>query len=236
MSYTVDDLFNVIDEVKYKGRKIYLRTLSDLDADARLEFITREAVRAYRMLEDPDSVLYQTYVGTMGHNPKEMIESILSARTEEIWAAAQKEVYPMGESEAPNDTPAAKVVEMEAQKEQFRQELDQARKKIYQDAMAQLEDQLGAMSEAELTQEAISARRELAINTTRYRAWNTYTIYASCFADSGCRVHYFPGPTEVYDLNRDAKDFFLAKYQEVDQFSKNYSESGDFLEVSPSAR
>lgn len=234
-NYSIDHLFNISTSVTIAGRKLYVRTLGDIDDNSRLQWLMAEGVRALKELDDPDSLMHYNYIATLeGATREDQITAVLEASAGALLQQASQEIYVPEEQEANKASTYLDMVQTEQANQQAKGTVEEERQKHFNDLMAALREDEEKKSDEVLLADATNARKNLALNNVRIKAWEAYTLYAAVYADSKFTRRYFSGPRQASEIAAPAQKLLMAAYNAVDVFSQDYTAAMDFLKESPS--
>lgn len=232
MSYSADDLFRTSGKLEAGNKTLYMRTLGAVEENEREYWLNAEGVRLLRALRDPSTDVHQSYIAALDLADRDgLIAIIQSSRALELWNQAQEMIYAKGETEPTSHATIGEVVNVAEENDAAATEIEQERFRTYQALMETVKEDLDKFSDADLRKKAVPAQESQVVQAQRVLDWRSYTLYAVLYRDGDFKRRYFKSPGDAANADGGMKEKLLAKYQEMDRFSKDQAEALVFLDV-----
>jgi len=200
---TLDHLFRNKVKVRLGEEELWMRTLSDLDLQARDEYSLLAMARRRRELEDPKTIEHELYIAGLQHaSDDELRAIILISSTAEFQREAWNEVKPVFYP-FPDDATDEEKAEVLKKREEDQKRMEQERLDYVNQRISSLQASLRNLTREQLLELAKRKQLEQQSRLAALRAFQDYTVYASVFRDEACQSRRFSSPEEVSQLPGD---------------------------------
>jgi hypothetical protein len=207
-------------EVKVMGRSIWLRAMSELDLQARDEYALLALANRRKELEDPESRANAMYLSWMPAATDEQLRNIiLSACQSDLARQAALEIQPRL-IPIPDDATEDEKVDILRQRDAEMERVIADRRKFIEDGVRAKQAEIETIDREGLLALARQKQIELQSRLESIRAFESYTIYATCFLDEGCQTRLVNSPEQAGELPPDARTSLIVSYAELDRISQ----------------
>jgi len=220
MTARLDDLFRVVMDVEVLGRKMYVRALSDFDVQARDEYALRASARARRSLSDSTSEDAQARLGWLDTATDEQLQKAVGYLIEavdqpELTRQVIRDIEPrmIPFPDGADDDEKADVLK---QREDEIKRVEKERLAFIEQGLKERKAKTATMTREQMIAFARQKQIELQARLESVRAFDSYTIYASCFLDENCHIRFCATPEIAGDLQIEVRSLMVGKYLEVD--------------------
>jgi hypothetical protein len=196
------------------GRKVTVRTLSELESNARYDYGVAEALRVSEALKTKESEMYQLKVLPLYDATLETVQSLLAqGRIAELVREAG-DLYRMDFIPAPDDATLSEEVEAMKQQEQFEKGIYESRTKHIVDGVTAYKNKLAELPKETLMREIELRAQQIYSSAYAQDAEMYYTVWC-CTEINEKKV--WKNPEEVKNLPGKLISFLYDKYKKVDE-------------------
>lgn len=205
--------------VRGKRKKLYLRTLGALNAQARTDYATSRTRKLLSKLRDESSEEYKMYLLSAESPRDDMLKRAYMMGLSRIYRETEDVVRPDDVME-PGDKPTiTEVMEYENKREDADKDAQDERDRIAQEKYDQYKAELEAMDDIDLTEHLRELMTESILNGEWGKASNDATLYFSVFSDPGFKNRYFSSIEEVAESAPELYNDLVAAYVELDSYA-----------------
>ncbi len=194
-------------------RKITVRTLSELENNARHDYGVAESLRVSEALKRNDSALYKVKVLPLYDASLETIQGLVSQGRVMELAREANDLYRMDFVPVPDDATLAEEIETAQKQAQFERETYEARAKHILTGVEAYKAKLAELPKDALMREIELRAQQVYAFSYEQDAEMYYTIWCSTEID-GKKV--WKNPKEVQNLPGQLITFLYDKYKNVD--------------------
>ena len=224
MKCQLDELFRVLGEVQVMGRTVYLRTLTDIEDGARVDYALEKARKLRRELRNNKRVRERKLGHIYDMRRDELEQTALSLHRLRLLQNVNQEVF---QADFPEPDPKGgleSVLDARDENEEIQKSVEEARREWIDKRLEGFREELKDMSLEDLQEYVIEESIARMADAAFGKAFETATVYYASYKDPERTEHWFASIDQVEEANPSAVQIILDAYRKLDRFSWDQEE------------